>query len=270
MRLLQRLPFLFLPLLFIMGACNLEKDIEVELPPHTPQLVLECYLEPGKPVRALVTETSGYFDSPELPVVPRANIVITHNNSRQIKLTFSPFQDDSTKKYYTHRSSEVITGKPGDVYTIEVTDEQNRKLTGTTTMMPRVEIDSAEYRYNQKEEAFLLVNFKDDANQRNFYRFTARKRSESNWSTEFTSTDELTNGIPVTYGTAFDFAKGDTAFVSLFHIEEKYYNYLESVSDARRSNGNPFAQPGRIKSTVQGGIGVFTNLAISRKTLILE
>lgn len=264
-----RLSLLLLPLLSLLGACNLEKEIEVPLPPHTPQLVLECYLEPGKPARALVLETSSYFDSPELPVVPRANVVLTHNN-KTINLSFDPYQDEMTKKYYTHRSNEVISGNPGDVYTIEVTDEQDRRLTGSTTFLPRVEIDSAEYRYNEREEAFLLITFQDDPNLRNFYRFIARKRSERDWEQEITTSDDLTNGIEVTFGTGYEFAKGDTAYVTLYHLEEKYHDYLESVSDARRSNGNPFAQPGSIKSTVEGGMGVFTNVVKSQKILILE
>jgi hypothetical protein len=42
------------------------------------------------------------------------------------------------------------------------------------------------------------------------------------------------------------------------------------VEDARSANGNPFAQPVTIKSTVTGGFGVFTHLNYQTRELIIK
>ena len=53
-------------------------------------------------------------------------------------------------------------------------------------------------------------------------------------------------------------------------MDADHYSFQQSVREAIRANGNPFAQPARIRSTVQGGLGVFTVLVADRKTVILR
>ena len=43
------------------ASCNLEKEIDLNLPEFKSQLVVECYLEPGKPYRANVFRTTSYY-----------------------------------------------------------------------------------------------------------------------------------------------------------------------------------------------------------------
>ncbi|MFD2247093.1 DUF4249 domain-containing protein [Pontibacter ruber] len=269
MKLKSSLYFL-LPLLLLLTACDLEKAIDVELPPHEAQLVVECYLEPGKPMRATVLESVSYFDEPQPPLVPDAEVFITYNG-KTTRLNYAPFIDKEINKFYTHRSDELVEGKPGEMYSLEVKDGKGRRVTGFTTMLPRVPIDTLEYRFNEKEEALLLTSYQDDPNSRNFYRYMTHIDSLHEGSDrEFTVSDELTNGTRVTLGSAYDYDKGDSLTVTLYHIEEQYYNFLRSTSDAKNANGNPFAQPSKIASTVQGGIGVFTNLAYDRQTVIIK
>jgi hypothetical protein len=42
------------------------------------------------------------------------------------------------------------------------------------------------------------------------------------------------------------------------------------VSSAANANGNPFAQPAKVKSTVQGGLGVFATLVYDRKKIVIN
>ncbi|MBK7409342.1 MAG: DUF4249 family protein [Saprospirales bacterium] len=48
--------------LLLFSACNLEKEIELNLPLYDSQLVVECYLEPGKPFNLLLSRSAGFFD----------------------------------------------------------------------------------------------------------------------------------------------------------------------------------------------------------------
>lgn len=261
--------YLLLPLLTLLYACDLEKDIDVELPNHEPKLVVECYLEPGKLIRASILESSGYFDEPVPPLVPDAEVYITHNGKR-IKLKYKPTFMKNSGRFYTHTSDVYMKGKPGDIYELEVTDGKGRKVTGFTTIMPKVPIDEITWKFNDKDKAYLLTSYYDNPNTANYYRYMTHADSLSGGSNrDFTTSDELTNGKRTSYGSAYDYEEGDTLIVTLFHIEKQYYQFLSSVNDAKDANGNPFAQPSKIKSSVYGGLGIFTNLAYDRKKVII-
>ena len=257
-------------MLLLLTACDLEKEIEVVLPEHTPQLVVECYLQQGKTYKVSVTESSSYFDAPQPPFVPDAQVFITHNG-RRIKLGYKPSMSQTSKKYFTHTSTEVMNGKPGDIYGLEVTDSKGRKVTGFTTILPVVPIEEVEWKFNDKGKAYLLTSFQDDAGTSNYYRYVTHIDSlNTKPDRDFTLNDNLTNGKRTSLGSAYDYDRNSTIIVSLYHIEKKYYDYLNSVEDAKSANGNPFAQPSKIRSSVQGGIGIFTNLAFQRKTVVLK
>ena len=254
---------------FLVG-CNMEKDFEVALPVLTPQLVAECYLEPGEPYRLTLTESTAYLADPEPELVDDALVIITYNGIPDT-LHLAPYFDQARQKIYTHVSKTPMTGKPGDVYTLQVTDNKGRQLTGTTTVQDAVPIDTIETNYNQEGKAYLLVKFKDSKAATDFYYFSVHKDSlNTDDEVAYTTDDALNNGELFALGTGYDFSKSDTAIVSLYHLEKPYFDFMNSVQDARNANGNPFAQPAGIRSTVQGGLGVFTALSYNRKVFILK
>lgn len=261
---------LLISLATLLSACDMEKDITVVLPEHTPQLMVECYLEPGQPMRASVLESASYFDSPQGQLISDAKVFITYNG-RRIQLNYNPIYVGNQNKFYTHRTREVMRGQPGDVYTLEVTDNKGRKVTGTTTILPKIPIETIEWRFNTKEEALLLATFNDDPTKNNYYRFMIHRDSLTSGSErDFATSDNFTDNNKITFGTGYSYAKGDKLIISLFNIEEQYYQFINSASDAKNANGNPFAQPASLKSTLEGGYGVFTNLAYDRRIIIIK
>lgn len=270
MKLKKYIVCFLLPFIAAFYGCEMDKSVEVELPEHKSQLVVEGYLEPGKPYQIAVQESASYFDAPTPPLVPDAQVFIIYKG-RRIELAYKPKVDFSTGFLYTHSSPEIMTGKPGDTYALEVTDGQGRKVTGFTTIMPPVPIDTIEWRYNDKEEALLLTSFQDDININNYYRYMTHRDSINHDSDrEFVSADNLTNGKRVTFGSNYRYERGDNLIVTLFNLEKQHFDFLSSSDNAKDANGNPFAQPSRIRSSVQGGIGIFTNLAYDRKTVVIN
>jgi len=262
--------YLLLPLLTLFCSCDLQKDIEVDLPAYAPQLVVECYLEPGLPHRLTVLESSSYFETPQPIVVDDAQVYITHNGKRT-EVPYKPTYNESSGRLYTHVSEAVMNGKPGDVYGLEGTDDKGRIVTGFTTILPQVPIDTIEWKFNEKEEAYLLTSFQDNPNTADYYRYFVHQDSlNTDPNQNFTSSDNLSSNKRMSYGSGFDYQRGDVVIITLFHIEKQYYDFLNSTSNARNANGNPFAQPAQIKSSVQGGIGIFTNLAYNREVVIIK
>ncbi|WP_324671646.1 DUF4249 domain-containing protein [Hymenobacter sp. GOD-10R] len=269
LRLLHVLP------ICLLTNCGLQKDIDIELPAGPAQLVAECYLEDGVIPRLTVTETVPYLSTTETITLPEVTVVLTLPNGTHDTLQYAPGLDRNTRKTYTHISKRRLRARPGDTFQLDITDKQGRHLTGTATMPTAIPIESVEWKFNDKPEgerqAYLTARFQDPASTTDFYRFQIHKNyvhrdTESDYNVD----DRLTNGQLVTLGTSYRFNPQDTLIVSLYHIDQPYYQFMQSTDDARSANGNPFAQPSAIRSTVQGGVGVFTVLNYQRKTVILK
>jgi hypothetical protein len=226
-----------------------------------------------------------YLSSAVPQLVPDATVSLTLPNGRVVPLAFRPNYQAladtvSGIKFYTHIGRDTLVARPGDVFKLVVSDTQGRRATATTTMLAPVPIDSVEYKFNDKtgseRKAYFLTTFRDPPTPNNFYRRQLHrgdpakgallKRPESDNSLE----DRLLNGKSFVIGTSYRFSSGDTVTATLYHTEEAFYRFRESVRDARNANGNPFAQPSAIYSNVQGGLGIFAVLSYSRATKVLR
>ena len=269
--------FQLLPAVFLVMGCNLQKDIDVELPTGPTQLVAECYLENGIIPRLTVTETMPYLSATELTTLPDVTVVLTLPNGTHDTLQYAPGQDRRTRKAYTHISKRRLLARPGDKFRLDITDKGGlgRHLTGTATMPTTVSIDTVEWKFNDKPEderqAYVIARFQDPGNSTDFYRFQIHKsRINQDPESDYNVDDRLNNGQLITLGTSYQFNPSDTVIVTVYHIDEPYYRFMESVENARGANGNPFAQPAAISSTVEGGLGVFTVLNYQRKQVLIK
>lgn len=258
-----------------LSACGLQKDIDVELPAYPAQLVVEAYLENNRLPRVSVTESVPYLSAPEAELPKGVKVVLTLSSGRRDTLSYAPAINPNTNKGYTHTGRTRIVARPGDTFKLEVYDTQGRRVTGSATMPATVPLDSVEYKFNDlsgsQRMAYVLASFRDPAATVDFYRFQVHKSSvATDPEVEYTIEDRLSNGQPLSLGTSYQFSPNDTVFVTLYHLDRPYFQFLQSIEDARNSNGNPFAQPSAIKSTVEGGIGIFTILNYQRQRIILK
>src|SRR5690606_36775893 len=120
-------------------------------------------------------------------------------------------------------------------------------------------------------EGLLLSSFQDDAATANYYRYMINHDSLQNSTRrDIVADDNYTNGQMVTFGGDYEYERGDTIVLTLYHIEKNYHDFLNSVSTARRSSGNPFGEASQVVSGLKGGIGILTNLAFDRRTIIID
>lgn len=243
-------------------ACSLDKVIEVKLPPYERKLVSECYLEYGKPVQVLVTESQSYFDTITISLVSDATVTVAGPVGTDT-LPSSPFLDLENRKlynYYGYLQEGVDTTFR---YTLEIRDVKGRLSKATTSFLPKPSVDSIMVRYDAQADSAASVRIwvKDFADQANYYRIILNEDSLNGAaSLDFTFTDDFDDGGAIPIGTSYRFKKNKELFIRVFHIEKQHYDYLESLQDASRSNGNPFAQPAIVKSAMEGGYGIFTTL----------
>jgi hypothetical protein len=260
---------IFLAILF--SSCNLEKDIELELPPYEPEMVVESYLEPGKPFTLTLSESASYFEAPELLLINQATVVIRSSSGKSWVLKNQLKIDTVRQRFYNYFNNELVPLDYTAEYTLEIEDKKGRIATAKTKLLPPVKIDTVEYRFNQDSLAFSVFRFQDDPKTSNFYRVSFQTGSPFNKAKQrFTTTDNFAVDGKMVVGTGFIFVKNDTLFTSLYHIDKVYYDFLESVSDASRANSSPFGQPSSIKTNIKGGTGIFTFLSIYTKRTILN
>lgn len=241
-------------------ACNFEKDLDLDLDGNK-ELFVEAYLEPDQPGRLLLTTTTGYFDSLNIPLIQRATATISVNGATQA-FTNQTYIDFKASKLYNYLSP-ALPLRDGQTVELSISDSLGRHLTGRSYVMQEVPIDSVKVVFSQQGDssAYLSVWFTDPANQSDYYRLIVNKDSlQAPASGGGLLQDNSRDGKAIAMRTGYNFKPQDKVYLRLYHLEKAYYAYLTSVSDAQGSNGNPFAQPASVKSTVTGGKGVFTVL----------
>ena len=98
---------------------------------------------------------------------------------------------------------------------------------------------------------------------------------DSSASQDYTTDDKINDTELVAYGTFYEredkkSVVGDTMIFTLMHITKEYNDFSTSKDNATSGLGNPFGQPGQIKSNVSGAsnpIGIFTGFVVKRDTL---
>jgi Domain of unknown function (DUF4249) len=248
-----------------------QQNIVVDLPAFNSEMVLECYLEPNKSVQLLLSESVSYFDSPNLQLVLDATVQITYLD-RIETLRLNPTFDNKSRKGYTYTGRRLVVGDVNNDYSINITDTKGRKITATTRFLAAPKIGRIEARYNADSLAFLLIAFNDlNPDIPNYYRLLInRDTAGGNRESDLAFEDRFKTDNEISLNTSYKYKNGDTLTVSLYHIDKAHLDFIRTVQDAARANGNPFAQPAFVKSNTQGGIGIFTFSALDRRRFIIK
>ncbi len=266
----------------LLSACNLSKDVEIDLPDYERQPVVECYLEPGKPFRLLLTRSYAFFDTLGLSsnflqnaLFDGAFVTISYNGQtdtlkNQLTLVPNPI------KVFNYVGENLVPTAPGTSFSLFIRLPDGGEIRGNTTMLSVVPIDSIIVEPNAAGDtlARMLTYITDDQSKENFYRRLLNYSSLDSFpDQDFLVTDRFSQTASIAFGTGYELKQGDTVFNTIFHVTKDYYDFKESVDLAVIGNLNPFAQPSPIKSNVSGSanpVGIFTVLVYDRDTTIVE
>jgi Domain of unknown function (DUF4249) len=267
----------------IFSNCDLTREIDIDLPQYDTQPVVECYLEPGKPFRLLLTRSYGFFaplglDSNfiEETLFQGATVKISYNG-QTVNLANQFAFDPSPFKLYNYSSNVVVPQGDNIEYQLEIILEDGTNIIGRTRMIPRVPIDSVVVQFNPANQGFartLLYATDPDTLGNNYRRMLHMAPTlDSLADQDFITNDRFNTTRKILFGQGYDNEIGDTVINTLFHIDQQYYDYYESVQLAIAGSFNPFAQPSPIKSNVSGTanpMGIFTVYRLERDTVIIE
>lgn len=267
-------------------ACNLEQEIELDLPAYEERVVVEGYLDAGQPYRLLLTRSSSYF-SP-FPTDLQETFSQLLVNDAQVRIRYQgetielqnlPTIDPETNKVYNYISDQIVPFDTINPFELEILLDDGRTIESQSRFLPVIPIDSIVTQFREEtnsevDSARVLTYFNDRPGQANFFRRTlyVQRQGVLEELQNFTADDRFVEDV-IVFGTAYEFAPGDTILNRLYHIEEPYYRFLTSLEAAAASNGNPFGQPSPIVPAVGGtadAIGIFTCLSYAEEVTIVE
>ena len=267
----------------VFASCDLEKEIELELPEYERQTVVECYLEPGLPFTLLLTKSDGFFSSfGDLDesfltnlLEEGAEINIKYGNETVTlanEFAFNPF----TGKLFNYSSNEIVPEDFESEFSLEIKTADGELITSKTKIMPQTPVDSLVIEFEPFTDvdtaARVLTYTTDDVDVANFYRFILAVGEIPEVEQDFVVNDELLESEISVFGTAYSFNPGDTITSTFIQMSQDYYRFKNSVDNSVASNGNPFGQPGVISSNVEGEkspLGIFTGFMRDTKVEIV-
>ena len=128
----QALTLLAAAVLLLLSSCNLEKEVSIELPSYLSEPVVECYLEPGKPYRLLLTRAYGYFETldlgnPAAALINDATVIIRYDD-REIPLANGLYIDPAGRKVFNYGSEELVPEEAGREFSLEIVLADGNRL----------------------------------------------------------------------------------------------------------------------------------------------
>ena len=256
----------------VLSCKSLTRDIEITLPTTTQQLQVECYLRPNFPYLLSLNETNDYFNSnlATIKSVTNALVTVTHQGRtdtlREINVPYGG------KNITIYANPTFVPNDTINEFRLDIKTADNRILWATARIKPPVKIDSLQQLKSPTDGKYSCIAvIKDNPKVRNFYRLITYKNSRDSLPDRTVRfNDQLTNGQDIISATGYRFSPKDTLYWQLYHIEQTYYDFLQSASSASSANGNPFAQPALLRSNIKGGIGIFTGMSMTERILIIK
>lgn len=256
----------------VLFSCN--KSIQTDLPEYDTEIAVEMYLEDMKRLRCLVTETLPYSSTTINKMINNAQVIFS-DGVKNDTLQHVEIYDYETGRHYNYASMRFFVFDSSKTYTLKVTDSLNREINASVNIsLPRVSIDSVVYLESPelKNKFSVGFSFPDPAGISNYYRIIIGEGVNNYQSehTDFLLSDVAFDGKRYSFSTGADYERNDTITVRLYSLMKDHYDYLQSASNARTANYNPFMQPVTVKSNITGGQGIFTAIRYDERKLVIK
>src|SRR5690625_4598084 len=261
-------------ILLITLACDLDKEIEVDIPNFDDGYIVEADIMPDQPFGMLITKSFGYFDIFDSTSVMEEQLskmlvddvtgsLYINGKEYEIQNQYRIFGENPI--IYNYNLSKRVRFKPEDEIEIHLQFPTGENVRGETIIPQNRPIDSVSLHINTHGEARSQTYFSTDSTREEFFRrqlFRIREGRIAILQDVVTDNRIASNGT-MYFGSDYDFEVGDTLHSRVIHITEDYFKFFNSISGSIGANANPFSQPGKIVSNIQGSdrvIGIFTGM----------
>ena len=265
-------------ILILLNSC--ERDITVDLPQTKSKVVVDGYVEIGKPVYIILSRNAPYFAPINASSINsfEAGATVTLNDGF-ITDTLSEV-DSLVGIFYI---SLKIVGVEGRTYTLNIRTSQNEQLNAVTTLRKAVPLDSVWFKVQESlagndSLGYVWAKLKDPDTLNNCYRWLAmRVGKDASFIAPIGSSFEDRFINNTTFNFAYNrgsllnssakddineeagfFKKGDSIIVKWCAVDRPTFEFWRDAETQVSNNGSPFATPSVIRSNVKGGLGLFS------------
>ncbi|MCS7084716.1 MAG: DUF4249 family protein [Bacteroidia bacterium] len=296
--------------ILMLGGCFREREINVNVPPGKPVLVVEAYPEAGEPVRLWLSrstpindfrlpdyDTTAFRDSAtaieevlkyydklvpylnEKLLVTDAEVLITYDGITDT-LRYSPPSllklAEALGQNKLNYLAEYVGSRPlpEDFFNrpIELRIRwRDQTVFARTQILPPVPIDTVYFKQDSKGMRSIQIEWRDpNPGQTDYWRCIFDAGARDSMQA-IEFPDDIAVGNKLFMATGYDWKQGRQLTVSIERLNPSHYFFIESLEDAVSANFNPFAQPARLASTLGGNaVGVFEGVGASRKKIVVE
>lgn len=271
----------------ILAAC--EKELEIDLPPHTPRLVVDGWIEQNRYPTVILTHNAAYFepvDSGSIRELVATRAKVTIGNGEQEEVLTLRRRNEYFPNYLYQGTT--IRGEVGKTYDLKV-ELSEETYTARTTIPAPVSLDSLWYEPLSPTDTlgYVWAHFTDRADEENYYRlFTQRVGKDDRFVPVYLSAigDQYFNGESFSFSVLrgaenlnnvtddLYFQEGDTVRVKFCAIDRAHFDFWRTLERELYATGNPFASSGNeVLSNVEGGaLGIWGGYGATYRTLIVQ
>ena len=278
-------PVLLTTLLLVTGvACTPELDISPS--DYQSKLTIECILRPDSLPKLYLTRSQSYLGSNVDDLrdfVSDAIVIISDGTVDDVLSPFSQFDYYNCKMRYFYKGNYIT--ETGKGYTLTVIDNSTTYTATTSTKITEPVINSVTFVdafydiYGEHEG--VVVNYTDTPGERNFYRYqvfrpiNVSKEGAEQCAVGRYMAEELGRSIyddtsgdgkinEIIIEPAIKHQEGDTAIVVLLALDQTSAEFYAMLDKQKLAEKNPFIEPIIIQSKINGAIGVFGAVNISK------
>jgi Domain of unknown function (DUF4249) len=288
----------------IMLLTSCEKEIDIELKPSNPQLIVEAYINNLLPqYNYVVLSHSQDFFAPNFESLPvqGASVTITEGELQPggtivwnvaAKTTMSEANvpgvpaNFRTGVYFDPRlitsPGQSLSGRPGKYYLLEIVTD-GKQYSAVTHLLPPVPVDSVTSGFPFTDEdgtakVRITNHYRDPdtlGNRQLYYWRFRENRDNFGWGgltrSRAPGRDDLVNGEYIRLTHPQGFTAGDTVNYFMATVTLDIWNFWDSFNKVRDNDG-PFSTPVSLGSTIRGTdvLGCFSGLSLSTKTVVVK
>ena len=255
--------FLAILLSLLASSCELNNNLDMELPAGEPFPMVEAYLREGGPLQILAFKSTTLQEPVRINLTWNASVYII-NGIDSLKLKNIVKIDPSTGYFYNYLLDTLVKDNVEE-YGLYVEIEGYNPVRAVSSPVGDVRIKDAFY--NGSVVKVKSSNLDDPSV--NFYKL--RLSNFSGGSLQgvnqiIADMHKMPQG-DITISSPLVAEVYDSLGIDLYRMDSTAFNYHRSISNALGANRDPFTPPGPFRGNVENAWGIFTCVSRDSYTL---
>ena len=242
-------------LLAFSAACTLKEEAGLVLPRHPGKLFVEGYLSPGAPIQLTFIRSSTFQQNLSLQLIWNAQAeLMLPDTTLPLQNLF--YKDKESGKILNYVNPyRLPAGLALDSLRLRlITDDKADTLYGTTALVEPVKISS----WQARDQQIRVSCAQATTPENRYYGLYSEYQVAGNIIRKSQYYDYSHHSDPQ-ISFLLDVPAGERSYrIILYRITPQNYHFQRALSQAARSNIDPFEAPVALPTNIRGGQGFFT------------